>query len=58
MLEQTAARGGDRLVVAGAQTAEVAKFVVASAEPHGRVEALEAAHTSDATLDAAVVLLS
>src|SRR5271156_741427 len=57
MLEQTAATGGDRLVVAGGETAEVAKLVVASTEPCGRIEALEAAHTSDATFDAAVILL-
>jgi hypothetical protein len=57
VLKQTAVAGGERLIVAGAQTAEVAKFVVASAEPRGRAEALEAAHTSDAAFDAAVVLL-
>ncbi len=56
-MEQAAAAGGDMLVVAGSGAEEVAELVVASTEALGRGEALEAAHTSDAAFDAAVVLL-
>jgi hypothetical protein len=45
------------LAVAGAQPEGVAKLVVTPAEALGRGEALEAAHTSDAAFDTAVVLL-
>ena len=48
--------GGNMLVVAGAGAEEVAKLVIASAEALRRGEALEAAHTSDAAFDAAVIL--
>ena len=56
-MKQTTAVGGNRLVVAGAEAEEVAELVMASTEPLGRAEALEAAHASDAAFDAAVVLL-
>ena len=44
------------LIVAGSAAEEVAKFVVLAAEPVGRVMLLEAAHTSDPSLDPAMVL--
>src|SRR5215217_3251177 len=56
-VEQAAAAGGDALVVAGAETAEVAELVVAATEPLRRGETLEAPHASCAPFDAAVVLL-
>src|SRR5919202_6191253 len=56
-VRQATAVGGDVLVVAGAETEEIAEFVVASAEPLRRGEALEAPHTSRAPFHAPVVLL-
>jgi hypothetical protein len=44
------------LVVAGSAAEEVAKFIVLSAEPVGRVMLLEAPHTSDPSFDPAMVL--
>ena len=44
------------LVVTGSAAEKVAEFVVLSAEPAGRVELLEAAHTSDPSFDPAMVL--
>jgi hypothetical protein len=56
-VEQAAAVGGDMLVVAGAGAEKVAELVIAPAVALGGGEALEAAHTSDPSFDAAVVLL-
>jgi len=44
------------LIVTGAGTREVAEFIMLSAKTLRRVTILEAAHTSDASLDAAVIL--
>jgi hypothetical protein len=44
------------LVVAGSAAEKVAEFIMFAAEPVCRVMLLEAAHTSDATLDPAMVL--
>jgi hypothetical protein len=44
------------LVVTGSAAEKVAEFIVLSAEPAGRVVLLEAAHTSDPSLDPAMVL--
>src|SRR3954471_6321320 len=55
-MKQAMAVGGDVLIVAGAGAEEVAEFVVAPTEALGRGEALEAAHTSDAAFDAAMIL--
>jgi len=55
-MKPTTAVGGDMLVVPGAEAEEVAELVMASAEPLGGAEALEAAHASHAASDAAVVL--
>jgi hypothetical protein len=44
------------LVVTGAGTQEVAEFIMLSAEAIRRVMSHETAHTSDASLDAAVIL--
>ena len=44
------------LVVAGSAAEEVAEFVMLAAEPVGRVMLLEAAHTSDPSLDPTMVL--
>jgi hypothetical protein len=44
------------LIVTGAGTQEVAEFIMLSAKARRRVMILEAAHTSDASLDAAVIL--
>ncbi len=55
-VEQATTAGRDMLVVAGAGAEGVAELVVASTEALGRRKALEAAHTSDAAFDAAVVL--
>ncbi len=54
---EAAEGGGDCLVVTAARTEEIAKFAVLPAEAMGGVVALEAAHTSDPALDAAMVLL-
>ncbi len=56
-VKQATAVGGDVLVVAGLEAEEAAEFVMASAEPLRRTEALEAAHTSDAAFDAPMILL-
>jgi hypothetical protein len=52
----TAARSWNVLIVTGAGTQEGAEFIILAAEAIRRVMILEAAHTSDAALDAAVVL--
>jgi hypothetical protein len=44
------------LVVTGSAAKEVSEFIVLSAEPVGRLMLLEAAHTSDPSLDPAMVL--
>ena len=48
--------GGDDLVVTAAGTKEIAEFTMLAAEALGGVVALEAPHTSDPSLDAAMVL--
>ncbi|MBB5696226.1 hypothetical protein FHS87_004296 [Roseomonas pecuniae] len=55
-VEETPAVEGNMLAVTGAGPEMVAQFVVASTEPRGRIELLEAAHTSDPPFDAPVVL--
>src|SRR3954469_16035748 len=54
---ESAAIGGNMLVMAGAEAEKVAQFVVSPAEPGGRSGAFEAPHGPVATFDAAVVLL-
>ena len=44
------------LAVTGSTAEEVAEFIVLSAETVGRAVLLEAAHTSDASFDTAMVL--
>ena len=44
------------MIVTGSAAEEVTEFIVLSAEPIGRVMLLEAAHTSDPSLDPAMVL--
>ena len=44
------------MVVAGSAAEEVTEFIVLSAEAVGRAMLLEAAHTSDPSLDPAMVL--
>ncbi len=56
MVEQATAVGGDVLAVTGSGPEEVAELVVGSTKALGRSEALEAAHTSDPSFDAPVVL--
>jgi hypothetical protein len=57
MEEVTASTGcGNVLVVMGSAAEEVAEFIVLSAEPVGRAMLLEAAHTSDPSLDPTMVL--
>jgi hypothetical protein len=56
-VQQAAAVGGDGLVVAGAETEEIANLVMAAAEALGGGEALEPAHTSGAPFNAPVILL-
>jgi hypothetical protein len=56
-VKEPAAVGGNMLAVTGAGTEMVTQFVEASAEPRRRLESLEAAHTSDPTFYAPVVLL-
>src|SRR3712207_9335356 len=56
-VKQATAVGGDGLVVAGAETEEIAKLVMTAAEALGGGEALEPAHTSGAPFDAPVILL-
>jgi hypothetical protein len=46
------------LVVAGSAAEEVAEFIVFAAEAAGRIGLFEAAHTSDPTLDSAMVLFN
>ena len=57
-MEEVTASTGCRnvLVVTGSASEEVAKFIVLSAEPVSRFMLVEAAHTSDPTLDPAMVL--
>ncbi len=54
---EAAEGGGDGLVVTATRAKEIAKFAVLAAEAAGGVMDLEAAHTSDPALDAAMVLL-
>jgi len=56
-VKEASAAGGNMLAVASAGMEVVTQFIVASTEPCGRAEALEAAHTSDSTFDAAMILL-
>jgi hypothetical protein len=58
VVEKVTASAGcwDVLVVAGSTAEEVAEFIVLSAEPVCRVMLLEATHTSDPSLDPAMVL--
>ena len=56
-MKQTAAVGGDRLAMAGAEAEKGAELVIASTEPLGGPECLEAPHTSDPAFDAPVILL-
>ena len=56
-MKQTAAVGGNRLAMAGADTEKGAELVIASTEPFGSPECFEAAHTSDPAFDAPVILL-
>src|SRR5215212_608200 len=56
-MEQSAAVGGNVLAVAGAEAEKGAELVIASTEPRGGPEILEAPHTSDPAFHAAVVLL-
>jgi hypothetical protein len=58
MMEEVAASTDCRnvLVETGSAAEEVAEFIVLSAEPVGRAVLLEAAHTSDPSLDPAMVL--
>ena len=44
------------MVVTGSAAKEVSEFIVLSAEPVGRLMLLEAAHTSDPSLDPSMVL--
>jgi hypothetical protein len=57
-MEEVTVSAGCRnvLVVTGSAAEEVAEFIVFSAEPVGRAMLLEATHTSDASLDPAMVL--
>src|SRR5215203_1427232 len=54
---ESAAIGGNVLMVAGARAEEVAQFIVSPAEPGGRSGALEAPHGPVSAFDAAVILL-
>jgi hypothetical protein len=58
VMEEVTASTGCRnvLVVTGSAAEEVAELIVLSAEPLGRVMLLEATHTSDPSLDSAMVL--
>src|SRR5215207_4847438 len=56
-VEESAAIGGNMLMVAGARAEEVAEFVVGLAEPGGGSWTFEAPHGSIAAFDAPVVLL-
>jgi hypothetical protein len=55
-VKQATAAGRDILVVAGAGPEVVAKLVIASTEPLGGSEALEASHTSNTAFHAAMIL--
>ena len=55
-MKQATAAGRDILVVAGARAEVIAKLVIASTEPLGGREALEAPHTSDTAFYAAMIL--
>ena len=54
---RTTSYGGNGLVVATAATEKIAEFTVLSAKACGCLIGFEAPHTSDPSLDAAVVLL-
>src|SRR3954464_12517195 len=54
---ESAAIGGNMLMVAGARAEEAAQFIVCATEPSGGSGAFEAPHWSVAPFDAAVVLL-
>src|SRR4051812_28503592 len=56
-MKQATTAGGDSLVAAAAKAEEVTKLVVAVTEALCRDEALEPAHTSGASFDAAVIPL-
>src|SRR5919202_2366561 len=56
-MEQSAAVGGNVLAVASAEAEKGAELVIASTEPRGGPEILEAPHTSDPTFHAPVILL-
>jgi hypothetical protein len=58
VMEKATASAGcwNVLVMTGSATEEVAEFIVLSAEPVCRIMRLEAAHTSDPSLDSAMVL--
>ena len=57
-VEQSAAVGGNVLMMAGAQVEEVAQFVAGAAEPSGRSGAFEAPHAPVAAFDAPVSSVS
>src|SRR3954464_13376269 len=54
---ESAAIGGNMLMVAGARAEEAAQFIVCATEPSGGSGTFEAPHWSVAPFDAAVVLL-
>src|SRR3954453_4430812 len=54
---ESAAIGGNMLMVAGARAEEAAQFIVCATEPSGGSGAFEAPHWSVAPFDTAVVLL-
>src|SRR4051795_12607767 len=56
-VEESAAIGGNMLVMAGAEAEKVAQFIVSATEPSGGSGAFEAPHGSIATFDAPVILL-
>src|SRR3954454_18029902 len=54
---ESAAIGGNVLMVAGARAEKVAQFIVSATEPGGQSRALEAPHGPISAFDAAVILL-
>src|SRR4051794_7817134 len=56
-VEESAAIGGNVLVMARARAEDVAEFIVGATEPSGGSGAFEAPRGSIATFDAAVILL-
>ena len=56
-MKQSAAVGGDVLVVAIATAEKGAEFIVSSTEPLRGPDFLEAAHTPDPAFHAAMILL-